>query len=208
MMPRRGLAGVAVVVMVLALGGAGARAQQPLPAEPEAHEHDESAGVDDIRAAPHVAQRLFADLVCLCGGCKRLTLAACPCAHAKEQRAKVMGLLQGKDVSSADKEEAVYKEVIQSFIKEAGGQHVLTVPLDVGFNRLMGIVPYAVIGLALLLVVIVSLRWVKRGKLGVTAGAGLPTGTRAADPKATADLTRNQREDLEDRLDDELREID
>jgi cytochrome c-type biogenesis protein CcmH/NrfF len=198
--PRRKL----YLALVLLLGVApAARAEDQPPSDLKAAaEHVEDPGNrDDIANAPEVAQRLFRDLVCLCGGCKRETLDKCPCAYAKAERAKVMAMLSGKDITTTEAQEKAYVAVRDALIKEYGGQHILTVPVDVGFNKLAWIVPWAVFGLAFTLVLVVGKRWVRRGRQetqAARAGAGA-SAYRSAGP---AD------EEREDRLDDELRDID
>jgi len=180
------------------------------PAPPQdlkeaAENHVESPGAsEEIAAAPPAAQKLFRDLVCLCGGCKRETLDKCPCAYAKAERDKVMAMLAGKDISTDEKAEKAYVEIRDALVAEYGGQQILTVPIDKGFNKLAWIVPWVVFALALTLVIVVGQRWVRRGRL-VTAS------TRAANSAAAANAPRRPAladEEREDRLDDELRDID
>jgi cytochrome c-type biogenesis protein CcmF len=166
----------------------------------EAHV-EEPGSAEGIATAPEVAQRLFKDLVCMCGGCQRLPLWTCRCAFAKEERAKVMGLLAGRDLSTPEGEEQAYLTVRDAFMKEYGGQRVLTVPLETGFNRLGFIIPATVVGLALIVVIMVGIRWVRRGRERAALAA-------AAAPPLTPPVKTAADEDLEDRLDDELREID
>jgi cytochrome c-type biogenesis protein CcmH/NrfF len=188
----------------LVLSGA-ARAEDQPPADlKEAAQHVDSPGAsEEIAAAPPVAQRLFRDLVCLCGGCKRETLDKCPCAYAKAERDKVMAMLAGKDISTDEKAELAYTQVRDALVAEYGGQQILTVPIDKGFNKLAWIVPWVVFALALTLVVVVGRRWVTRGRQA----------TASARSRGTADAASARRpaladEEREDRLDDELRDID
>jgi cytochrome c-type biogenesis protein CcmH/NrfF len=82
-----------------------------------------------------------------------------------------------------------HDEVIQAFIGLYGGQHFLGAPIDKGFNRLAWMFPYAVAGTGVLLLGFVATRWSHRHD-------------SAAPPLAPADP------DLEERLDDELRNLD
>jgi cytochrome c-type biogenesis protein CcmH/NrfF len=182
---------------------AAAPPEQGDPAAQGAMPHVEApGGMQEVERASPVAKRLFRDLVCLCGGCKRETLAACTCGYAKAEREKVLAMLAGKDTSTPAAEEAAYVAVRDAIVKEYGGQHVLTVPIDTGFNRLAWIVPWVVFALALTLVVVVGQRWVRRGRLATAqaraGGAGLPR----------EKVQSRDDEDREDRLDDELRDID
>jgi cytochrome c-type biogenesis protein CcmH/NrfF len=178
--------------------------QPPADLKEAAQQHVDSPGAsEEIAAAPAVAQRLFRDLVCLCGGCKRETLDKCPCAYAKAERDKVMGMLAGKDISTDEKADKAYTEVRDALVAEYGGQQILTVPIDKGFNKLAWIVPWVVFALALTLVVVVGQRWVARGRLA-TASAR----TRSAAATDSARRPALADEEREDRLDDELRDID
>jgi cytochrome c-type biogenesis protein CcmH/NrfF len=189
-----------LLVATLAVA-APARAQDDEPANAA---HVEAPGsMDAIATAPEVAQRLFHDLVCLCGGCKRETLDKCPCSFAKAEREKILGMMAGKDISTDAAQEKVYVEIRDAIIKEYGGQHVLVVPLDLGFNKLAWIVPWAVFALALTLVVVVGRRWVTRGRRQTAAAYAGGGGAVATGHKPDA-----ADEEREDRLDDELRDID
>src|SRR5262249_13869527 len=84
--PRRGAA-AALLLLLLAAGSARAGG----PHEPVV------GGSDDRASAPAVAQKLYHDLVCLCGGCARETLWDCPCGFAAQERERVLALLAGKD---------------------------------------------------------------------------------------------------------------
>ena len=187
-----------------ALAGAAWAEDQPPADLKEAAQHVDSPGAsEEIAAAPAVAQRLFRDLVCLCGGCKRETLDKCPCAYAKAERDKVMAMLAGKDISTDEKADKAYTEVRDALVAEYGGQQILTVPIDKGFNKLAWIVPWVVFALALTLVVVVGRRWVTRGRQA-TASAR----SRGAADAASARRPALADEEREDRLDDELRDID
>ena len=93
------------------------------------HEHQSRAATAeaselDPRVAP-VATRLWNDLVCLCGRCERLTLAACRCPDAAAERKKVTDLLKGKDLASPAGAEAAYQAIVQTYVARFGGRHVL-----------------------------------------------------------------------------------
>jgi cytochrome c-type biogenesis protein CcmH/NrfF len=196
-----------LLAAVLGTAGVGsARAEDPPPADltaaAQSEKHvDDPASADQIKSAPAVAQRLFRDLVCLCGGCKRETLDKCPCSYARAEREKILAMLSGKDIGSDAAQEKAYVEVRDAIIKEYGGQHVLVVPIDAGFNKLAWIVPWVVFALALTLVVVVGRRWVTRGR---KATAAAHAGAVAAGPAPHTDAD----EEREERLDDELRDID
>lgn len=86
------------------------------------------ASTETSQLDPHtaeVAQRLWRDLVCLCGRCQRLTLSACHCPDAAAERKKVLDLLRGRDIVSRAGAEAAYQTVVKEYVARFGGRHVL-----------------------------------------------------------------------------------
>jgi cytochrome c-type biogenesis protein CcmH/NrfF len=121
-------------------------------------------------------------LVCMCGTCGRKLIGECTCPLAAEMRQKVGVLVsQGKNRD----------EVIQAFVTEWGSQEVLAEPIDRGFNRLAWLLPYGVGALGVVVVGGVAMRWSRRRDDGAVEP------TLPAAPSA-----------LQERLDDELRELD
>jgi len=83
------------------------------------------------------------------------------------------------------------EQVLQYFVKDVGGIHVLSEPPDKGFNRLAWAVPYAV-GLGSFAAIgLVALRWSRRRD--------------SAEDLAPRDEATSA---LEARLDEELRDLD
>jgi cytochrome c-type biogenesis protein CcmF len=126
-------------------------------------------------------RRLENDIMCLCS-C-RAPMGTCPmrpnCGHYDEQSAKVTKLLaQGMD----------HDAVIAAFVRDYGGQAVLTAPIDQGFNRLAWAVPYGVGIVMLGAVFFVARRWSHKSPDSTTSEAVEPS--------------------LDERLDDELRNLD
>jgi cytochrome c-type biogenesis protein CcmH/NrfF len=179
----------------------------PSPAAAQEHEETDDAQ-SDLEKAPPLARRLYKDLVCMCGGCQRESLEACKCAYARQEREKVLGLLAGMDTSTPAAQEKAYDAVVAAFIKEYGGEHVLSVPIAKGFNRVAWIAPYIIFALGAVLVVVLGRRWVRRGRSAEVAAEGAAAGAGAAGGAGVNKLSRAQREELEERLDDELREVD
>ena len=192
-----GPAGAVVLILIAGLcglGGGSARADTTPMKGTQVHEIVTGV-VDDNANAPPVARRLFHDLVCLCGGCQRQTFEECPCAVAAKERQAIVGMLAGRDLSTPEKEQAAYNEIVAAYVQRFGGYHVLNVPPDTMFNRLAWAVPYAIAMAALLVILQLVRTWVRRGKAHNEALAAVrPSGTAASRSK------------YEEQLDDELDE--
>jgi cytochrome c-type biogenesis protein CcmF len=182
-------AGTAGMVLLLAVG---AGAAVVLPARPAAAQQPEQQAGQMEQASEEAPAPVGVDenwlvrnIMCQCGTCRH-NLLECEsdgCGHAVRDRIEIRQLLnQGR----------TRDQVIQYFIKKYGGQVALAAPIDRGFNRLAWLFPYSI---------------------GVVAAAGLgygayrlakrpPTrGPAAEDPKISDD-------ELSDKLDDELRNLD
>jgi cytochrome c-type biogenesis protein CcmF len=130
-------------------------------------------------------RQLEGDLMCMCG-CGA-PLDNCPmgptCHGLQEADAKLTKYLgEGMDRDA----------VKAAFVRDYGGQHVLSAPLDQGFNRLAWLLPYLFGGAGALAVGLVAMRWSRRDR---SAGTDAPAAA-AGDPQLRA------------RLDDELRDLD
>ncbi len=124
------------------------------------------------------------EVMCTCG-C-RLPAGTCGmtnCEGKASQLARVHNLVsEGK---SRD-------EVLDAFVSEFGGQHILARPIDEGYHRLLWILPYSVAALAALGLGLMARRWSREG--------GGP-----AEPVA---LAAGADSGLQQQLDDELRDLD
>jgi cytochrome c-type biogenesis protein CcmH/NrfF len=126
-------------------------------------------------------QRMREEMACICGGCEHEPLSRCPCGRAEEMRAALRAQIdQGR----------THEEIISSSIAFYGGQHFLRVPIDQGFNRLAWLIPYLVGATGLVVVGMTARRWSRK-----------PDSVES-EPSAPKDP------DLEERLDDELRNLD
>jgi cytochrome c-type biogenesis protein CcmF len=168
-----GVATTGLMVLLLLLP-AGARAQSEADATP----------------APKTVLRkqLERDLMCTCGAC-RAPMNDCqmrPTCHGyREQSAKIDAYLaQGMN----------REQVLAAFVKEFGGEDVLTSPIDRGFNRLAWAFPYVLGTSAALVVGAMAFRWSRRD--------GSSDGDQTAAAPAAGSAS------LEARLDDELRDLD
>jgi cytochrome c-type biogenesis protein CcmF len=127
-------------------------------------------------------RQLENEIMCTCG-CNS-PMGSCPmrpnCGHYDTQVARLDGLLaEGK----------THDEVLAAFVREFGGQAVLSAPIDEGFNRLAWLFPYLVAVSALFGIVVTAMRWSRHATPVMAGDTGL-------DPTLSA------------RLDDELRNLD
>jgi cytochrome c-type biogenesis protein CcmF len=130
---------------------------------------------------------LVRNIICQCGSCRHnlIECASEGCGHATQDRIAIHNLLgEGK----------TRDDVVQFFIRKYGSQIALASPLDEGFNRLIWALPYTLGVLGAVGLGFGAYRLSRRPK---PAAAGGPSA-----PVASADL------DLQDKLDDELRNLD
>ena len=124
---------------------------------------------------------LQSELVCLCGSCSRLQLSVCTCSTADSMRRELHGqVAAGKDRAS----------VYEYFIDAYGSQEPLGTPIG-AFNQLVWLFPLGIGFTVLAGIGVVAVRWSRRA-----------AGSRVALAAGPVD------EQLEARLDDELRNLD
>jgi cytochrome c-type biogenesis protein CcmF len=128
--------------------------------------------------------QLQKEIVCTCGTCGHAAIGECrkdPCQTSHELRAEVASLVdQGKS----------HDEVIRAVIASHGGsQDMLGAPLDEGFSRLAWLFPYVLGSGGAVMIGFAAVKW--------SRSAAAPTGA-----PATTDS------ELEERIDDELRDLD
>ncbi len=124
---------------------------------------------------------LQAELVCVCGSCSHLQLSVCTCSEADAMRRQLNAqVAAGKDRGG----------VYQYFIDTYGSQEPLGSPIGV-FNQLVWLFPLVIGGTFLAGVGVVAVRWSRRNVRTCAAPAAGPVD-----------------EQLEARLDDELRNLD
>ena len=167
-----------MLLLALLLGQAGLSAHQ--------HEHQVPVGdgVPSTQRTSPLAREVGQGLMCICGdaGCVRKRIGECECGEAAHEREVIAGMV---------KEGKTKQEIFEYYIAKFGGQHVLAEPIDEGFNRLAWFVPYAVGVLGFGMVAWTARRWTRQ-----------PRAAHAAAGDGTLDA------ELNDRLDDELRNID
>ena len=130
---------------------------------------------------------LVHNIVCQCGTCRH-NLIECEtenCGHSIQDRQTIRQLLnQGQ----------TRQQVVEYFIKKYGGQVALAAPIDRGFNRLAWLFPYSVAAVAVGGLGFAAYRMAKRPKP--------PHGPAASETPKIDD------QELADKLDDELRNLD
>lgn len=131
----------------------------------------------------NLEKQLQSEIVCMCGGCKS-PLNDCPmlqCAMREQEKAMLHDLVE---------EGRSHDEIIATFIERFGGQDVLGAPLDEGFNRLAWLFPYLV-------------------GVGSAAGVGLvAVRLSRRRPAASEDAGHVVDPEIDERLNDELRDLD
>ncbi|MGK3998938.1 cytochrome c-type biogenesis protein [Sorangium sp. So ce1024] len=132
-------------------------------------------------------RKLFWSLICTCG-CPRETLGTCTCGFAHERRGELRAaLVAGRTI-----------EDIQAAYVERFGPEALAVPPNKGSQRLLYLFPLAAIALGAGLVIVTLRRWKQRSdQSSAAAGQRSPKGAAPA-----------ARDDYDDKLDDELKNLD
>ena len=82
-------------------------------------------------------------------------------------------------------------EVLAAFVAEHGSQEILARPIDKGFNRLLWLFPYLLGGTTAVGVALAARRW-----------------TRSEEPVKPQVAANSEQARLNERLDDELRDLD
>ena len=123
-----------------------------------------------------VAQKL----ACWCGGCSKLPVGQCSCAHCAKERTNIDQMLkEGKSEG----------QILQAYVETWGGNQILSEPPNSGSGRVVWAMPIVVGVGGFLTVAYLARRWSRRPSI-----AGMPAGVE--DPEMAA------------RLDDELRNLD
>lgn len=157
-------------------------APQFLPEEAVGQAHVMRGGTVGIQN--DTEKQLFFSLICMCG-CPRETLGTCTCEYGGERRDELRAMLQdGMSI------QAVQKAYAARF-----GSQSLAVPPNEGASRLIWLAPLVAVLAAAFLVIRLMRRWAARGAeknpVPLAAGKGA-----------------NKRDEYDDKLDDELRELD
>ena len=140
-----------------------------------------AGGAELMPEQQRLEAELQSELVCLCGSCSRLQLSVCTCSTADSMRRELHGqVAAGKDRAG----------VYEYFIDAYGSQEPLGTPIG-AFNQLVWLFPLGIGFTVLAGIGVVAVRWSRRA-----------AGSRVASAAGPVD------EQLEARLDDELRNLD
>jgi cytochrome c-type biogenesis protein CcmF len=123
------------------------------------------------------------EIICMCGTCGRKRIGECTCGMAAQMRAEVAQMVaQGRS----------REQIYEFYMAKYGSQEPLAAPIDKGFNRLAWLFPYVMGASGLFMVGLVAVRWSRR----------------SASPEMPAAAAANGDPLLQQRLDDELRDLD
>ncbi len=129
-------------------------------------------------------RQLQNEIICMCGTCGRKRIGECTCGLAAQMRADVAQMVgQGRS----------REQIYDFYIAKYGSQEPLASPIDRGFNRLAWLFPYVIGASGALCGGLAAFRWARRDDPSVAALASAPA---EDDPS------------LQQRLDDELRDLD
>ena len=178
-MPEGAVTGTVALLLIATLcGGTTVSAQQHSTAQ---------TSNDDVRTSYYarndLERRLQHEIVCTCGACGHANIGECrkdACGVSHQMRGELAALIdQNKS----------HDEIINWFVTNYGSEEMLGAPLNKGFNRLAWLFPYLIGATSAVAIGFAAVRWTRRSE--TTSDAPAP-----ADPR------------LEERLDDELRNLD
>jgi cytochrome c-type biogenesis protein CcmF len=143
-------------------------------------------GSEDTRSSYYARtpfeKQMQHEIVCTCGACGHQTLAECRkdnCGTSHQMRGELAAMIdQGKN----------HDEIIQAFLAKYGSEEMLGAPVDKGFNRMAWLFPYLIGAVSAFAVGLVAVKW-----------------TRKAEPETAAPSIDSA---LDERIDDELRDLD
>ncbi len=169
----------ALLLISLLLTPAGVRAQAASEGQ---NASAATSGTLVFRSAEE--RELANEIMCTCG-C-RLPAGTCGMMNC-EGKATQLGKIKTLVSQGLNRE-----QVLATFVAEAGGQHILARPIDEGYHRLLWILPYTLALLTAVGLAVVARKW----------SAGRNEASPLGTPAAAGDIG------LQQRLDDELRDLD
>jgi cytochrome c-type biogenesis protein CcmH len=174
-------------LLVAAVGTATTAASALALGQPQMAEGMARGG--DVMIRNETERRYFADLLCMCGGCQRESLAVCNCGIADGYRDEIRAMMA----------EGLSQEQIKARWREKFGPQALAVPEDKGASRLIYIAPLLVIVAMAAFVVSVLRRFRRQNDDGKPPPGKSPPGKPA--PGAG-------RDEYDEKLDEELKQLD
>jgi cytochrome c-type biogenesis protein CcmF len=158
-----------------------------LAATPAFAQHGDGANESvqsSFYARNELERQLQHEIVCTCGTCGHASIGECrkdPCPVSHKLRGELATMIdQGKS----------HDEIIQAFVTLYGSEEMLGAPINKGFNRLAWLIPYLIGATGAVIVGFAAVRWSTR-------------------PPTSPNEAQTERDPgLEDRLDDELRNLD
>jgi cytochrome c-type biogenesis protein CcmF len=187
--------GILIAIVFGVIAGIGSQAHAAAPQEhvPAGMGMGQAGGGYAAQNRPNsdVAERAMKELICPCGGCTRLNLFDCDCATAAQLRGKVLEMLAGADLSTDESKKKAYDEVLAAFVKEYGGEQVLSTP----HSQFPWLLPALAAAGGLSLLIVVGKRWTKRPQAAAGTAGDKPAAPVEEDAYA-------------DKLDDELSQTD
>jgi cytochrome c-type biogenesis protein CcmF len=176
------------LLLIVTLGGSIVRAQQQVPQRPLTEEELSSMPQVDpnhVERPPQNAleEQMRHEIVCspreVCN-CGHRPLAECNCGQAAQMKDQLAEQIRlGKNRD----------QIREYFVATYGSQEPLGAPLDTGFNRLAWFVPYVMGGVGIVAIGFAAFKWSRHGEQS-------PSPIASTDP------------DLDDRINDELRDLD
>ena len=144
-------------------------------------QHDPQAANTPTGATSELEKEMRREMVCICGDCAKYPLSECTCSVAAKMRAEL-----AQQVALGKSRDEIRAWAVAYY----GSQEPLGAPIDQGFNRLAWMLPWGVGMSAAAGVGVMAVRWSRRR---TDTAVAVPT---ASDPA------------LDERLDDELRNLD
>ena len=143
-------------------------------------QHVETGQDPRLQLVSPESRKVAQKLACWCGGCSKLPVGQCSCAHCAKERANIDQMLkEGKSES----------QILQAYVETWGGNQILSEPPNSGSGRVVWAMPIVVGIGGFLTIAYLAMRWSRKASI-----AGMPAGVE--DPEMAA------------RLDDELRNLD
>jgi hypothetical protein len=103
--------------------------------------------------AHKIADQLAQDLVCMCGECERLPLAACSCKSAAKEREGLLREVSAFDLSTKQQRDQAYRAVRATYLARVGKDAAVyrpAVPTTWVYFGLVGLITAAGVVLLLL----------------------------------------------------------